>query len=174
MFQLLNTLTLNTRNCAFLIVAAVVLLYAPSMTAPFIYDDLPGIVANGQVRSSVMAPLIHPFAQRRPLTVFTFAVNYFLGKLDPRGYHLGNIILHAANALLVFFLVRKILWYFPGMEPGKPALATALLFAVHPVHTEVVAYAYNRSASLAAFFFFVSFLAFIRFYERRGTFGRWR
>jgi protein O-mannosyl-transferase len=93
----------------------------------------------------------------RPFLMTTFALNHVLGGNNPSGYHFVSIILHAANVLLVFFLVRAL---FSNVPLG---FLTALLFSVHPVQSEAVSYASGRTDPLVAFFILVSLHFFIRF-----------
>ncbi|MEE3259150.1 MAG: tetratricopeptide repeat protein, partial [Candidatus Latescibacterota bacterium] len=93
----------------------------------------------------------------------SYGVNYSLGGLDPMGYHLLNGLLHAANAVWVLLLA----W---GLGLGRsPSFAAALLFAVHPLNSEVVHYASSRSEALMAFFFLAACWAYLR----HGASGRW-
>lgn len=80
----------------------------------------------------------------RPLTMFTFALNYAVGRLDPVGYHALNIALHAITCGLVWLLARRLI--------ADEAIATiaAAVFAVHPIHCEAVAGIVGRAEILAA------------------------
>ena len=102
------------------------ILYSNSLRAPFIFDDYPSIVENPDIKSihNLGKRLIYPsptFAinrnqPTRPLTYLTFALNYYLGQLDPFGYHLWNVILHILVVIVIFFLTRKILQYLNPRE----------------------------------------------------------
>ncbi|KYN20678.1 hypothetical protein ALC57_06995 [Trachymyrmex cornetzi] len=92
----------------------------------------------------------------RPLCVATFRLNHFLGGLEPWGYHLVNVALHAACTVLVVKVARKVL-------PGRSNLAhaiTGFLFAVHPIHSEAVAGIVGRADLLACFLTLTSFLTY--------------
>lgn len=81
--------------------------------------------------------------QTRPLTYFTFWLNYRLGGACPAGYHLVNLAAHAAAVLLLFGVLSRLI--------GRhPAWIAAMLFAVHPVQAEPVAYIFARSTLLTA------------------------
>lgn len=97
----------------------------------------------------------------RPVLSATFFVDYGIWKLNPFGYHLHNLLLHAGNGVLVYFLVFFIL------GNGPLALLSALLFAVHPFKTEAVCAIGYRADILAAFFFLVSFLSYIHHHRHR-------
>jgi hypothetical protein len=103
---------------AFVLVGAVVAAYWNSRDGPFVFDDVPAIVENATLRDLRQA--LHPPADRglpvtgRPLVNLSLAVNYAIGGLTPRGYHLGNVALHALAALALFGLVRRTLLLFLG------------------------------------------------------------
>ena len=89
----------------------------------------------------------------RPLTVLSFRLNYLLHELQPLGYHLVNLLLHAGVTLLYHSLCARLL--------SRPAAAlAALLFAVHPVHTEAVTGVVGRAELLASLFFLSALLQY--------------
>ncbi len=142
------------------------LLYWPSIRAPFIFDDITYIVENPKIKSLTLnsqeksyeqeQSIVEKIAPSRRLTFFSFALNYRLNGINPFGYHLFNLCVHVINILLVFFLATILL--------ADPQLAflTALLFAVHPMNTEVVSYISHRSESLAAMFYLISVISFAK------------
>src|ERR1051325_9752916 len=87
-------------------------LYANAVSAPFVFDDDHAIVVNEQIRhvSTSLSPTEQgsPLAGR-PLVSLTFAINSALGGLDPRGYRIVNVALHAINALLLFAVAARTL-----------------------------------------------------------------
>jgi protein O-mannosyl-transferase len=83
--------------------------------------------------------------QTRPLTQFTFRLNYLAGGTSPSGYHLVNLLLHLIVVCLLFQLLQEVL-------SEKIAFIAALLFAVHPIQSEAVAYVFARSSILATLF----------------------
>ena len=101
----------------------------------------------------------------RPITVLTFRLNYILHELQPLGYHLINILLHATVTLLYHHLCSKLL-------STVPAVVAALLFAVHPVHTEAVTGVVGRAELLASIFFLLALLQYGSISRRQGV--RWR
>lgn len=161
-----------------LLVLAVAGVYRNAIATPFIFDDEPKIVKNPDIKElgAVWTKLIYPYHPdhrnierndpSRPIAFLTFAVNYHFGGLDPRGYHLVNIFLHALNVLLVFLVSRRLVALAFGEERPWLAFAASLLFALHPVNTEVVTYIHHRGESLAALFFLSAFLAFLEAHER--------
>ena len=141
-----------------LLFAAAALVYANALWDGFTLDDPLYITVNPQVTSLSLRGLfsLHKFAHVfRPLTFATFGLNWALAGARPFGFHLVNVLLHAAVTCLLYLLLRNIL------EPASPqgssqgktvAFVAALLFAVHPIHTEAVTSIVGRSELLAAGF----------------------
>lgn len=100
-----------------------------------------------------------------PLTLFSFQVEHALFGFEPFFYHLTNLLLHCANALVVFLLLQTL-----GLKRGT-AFFLALLFGVHPINSEAVAWVSARKDLLAAFFFLTSLTAYLRYLSRRSP--RW-
>ncbi|XP_078036854.1 transmembrane O-mannosyltransferase targeting cadherins 2 [Augochlora pura] len=92
----------------------------------------------------------------RPLCVATFRLNHLFGGLEPWGYHLANVALHAACTVLVVRVARKVL---PGRNNLGHAI-TGFLFAVHPIHSEAVAGVVGRADLLACLLTLSAFLAY--------------
>jgi len=105
----------------------------------------------------------------RPLTWVTYGIDYELWGLAPFGYHLTSLLLHAANASLVYIVARRLLLIGSGERTaGAPALAgsaviAALVFAIHPLRVEPVAWASDRATVLSALFFLLCILAYLKF-----------
>ena len=131
-----------------------------SLQGPFVLDDNASIVQKGQIRElsrprAVLLPERDSPVAGRLLVNLSFALNYAAGGLDVRGYHAVNIALHLACALLALGLMRRTL-ELPGVRrhfDGSSinlAFAAALLWAVHPLNSEVVDYLMQRSDSMIA------------------------
>ncbi len=115
-----------------------------------------------------------------PLTWMTFGLDYLLWGLNPIGYHLTNLLLHAANAVVFYFVARRILSLArPGpVDRGQASLAlpaafAALLFALHPLRVESVAWATERRDVLSGLFYLLTLLAYLRACERGERSRRW-
>ena len=143
--------------------AAIAAVYARALPAPFVFDDQFAIVGNETIHS--LTPLGRVLQQPpdlptsgRPIVALSLALNYAAGGLDPRGYRLVNGLLHWLAALLVFGVVRGTL-ESPRCAPRFAAhargvgVAVALLFAAHPLASEVVCYVTARTESLMAVFY---------------------
>ncbi|MEE9274793.1 MAG: tetratricopeptide repeat protein, partial [bacterium] len=139
------------------ILAAALLVYAATLSSPFVHDDLTLIGENPAVQQSgriLDAFTTDYWAMRvgdekrdrlyRPLTTLSLALNRALGGNAPEGYRAVNILLHALASLLLFTLARRF-----GIGE-RTAGALALVFALHPVHTEAVNAVVGRADLLAA------------------------
>lgn len=111
------------------------------------------------------------FGHYIPLTRLTWSVNYVLGGLDPWGYHLVNVLLHAVNAVLFYFVGRRLLAaagadgsQLARREPAlrAAAAAAALVFAIHPLRVEPVAWITARADLLCAFFVLLTAWIYLR------------
>jgi tetratricopeptide (TPR) repeat protein len=167
---------------AALIVLAGILVYANSLAGPFLPDDENSILKNASIRdigSSLAPPRETPVAGR-PLVNLTFALNYAVGGLEVRGYHLVNIAIHLAAALVLFGIVRRTLLLPKLKEPLRSAsadvaLACSLIWVVHPLQTEAVNYLSERTESLMGLFYLLTLYCSIRGANpSRGTTSRWR
>lgn len=132
--------------------------YLNALGHPFLFDDTGAIVDNQTIRSfwpSLLGgPEQFPTAGR-PLLNASFALNYLFGGLAPWGYHAVNLAVHVISAIVLFALARRVLLlprtpaFLKGQESGF-ATALALLWVVHPLNSEIVNYATQRSEALMA------------------------
>src|SRR5687768_17581762 len=148
------------RRHVVLLAVAVVVVYANSLANPFVLDDEAAIVQNPTIRSltdlgAVLRPVPDSPVAGRPLVNLSFAINYAAGGLDPRGYRAWNMGVHLMCALLAFALIRHTL-ALPRVrrhldaDEGTLAFGAALLWAVHPLNSEVVNYLSQRTESMMA------------------------
>ncbi len=149
---------------ALLIVVLVLVAYGPALRSAYIWDDPEYVTQNPALRSAQGLERIwfEPGAtpQYYPLVFTFFWTEYHLWGLDPFGYHLVNVLLHALGALLIWSLLARL------SVPG--AWAAAALFALHPVHVESVAWITERKNVLSLVLYLSSFLAYLRFAVPRG------
>ena len=101
-----------------------------------------------------------------PVTYTTFWAEHLVWGLDPVGYHAVNVALHAANAMLVLALLRRL-----GV-PG--AWFAAAVFAVHPMHVDSVVWAIERKDVLSALFYLLAALAYVHWDQRHRRAGACR
>lgn len=111
------------------------------------------------------------FGHYIPLTRLTWSLNWALGGMDPWGYHLVNVLLHAANAVLFYFVARRLLaaGIADGAQAGRrgpdlcaAAAVAALVFGVHPLRVEPVAWITGRPDLLCASFILVTTWVYLR------------
>lgn len=135
-------------------------IYQPSIRGPFLFDDrylpffLPGFGDQ---------PLSAWIKGVRPLLMFTYWLNYQIGQTDPYWYHVLNLVFHAGNSILIGLIVYKILEW-AGAVRGRGRILGAfsgLLFLVHPIQTESVAYVASRSENLSVLLFNAAFAVFL-------------
>ena len=137
----------------------VICLYWSSLAYPFQFDDQL-FLRDDNVRLTRWSAFLWPPAPR-VLTWLSFTAQFAIWGEDPAPFRMFNVLLHAANSLLVLLLVLKLQDAFPVPSSRQkwrvPALA-GLLFALHPLQTESVVYIYQRSTLLAAFFSLLALL----------------
>lgn len=100
-----------------------------------------------------------------PFCMLSLAINYYFAQLNPMTYYLTNILIHVANAVLVFFLFFQLCTRLNVDEFGKFFVAGfgGLWFGVHPMHVESVAWIAERKDVLYGFFYLWGLLAYLRF-----------
>ncbi len=166
------------------LVLAAVAAYSRSLQVPFLFDDAPAIERNTTIRqlwplSEVLSPpQTAAGATGRPIVNLTLALNYAAHGLNPRGFHLFNLVVHALAGLTLFGLVRRTLLMGPlrgqfGDDALPVSLATAGLWLVHPLLTEAVICVVQRSELLVGLFYLLTLYLFARSVTAEQP-GRWR
>ena len=143
-----------------LLVVVTFLIYGDTVRHEFVWDDASLIQRNPRVtRLDNLSALfgVEPFYFKyyRPLVTVSLALDYRVWGLRPSGYHLSNVIFHLGSVLLVYFICLSFM-------AGWSSFSVALLFGLHPIHTEAVAWISGRSDVLCTFFFLASVLCFVR------------
>jgi protein O-mannosyl-transferase len=113
-----------------------------------------------------------------PVTWLTFTIDYFLWGLDPLGYHFTSLAVHSANALLFYFIALRLLSLVGRDRPAGAAthLAAgfaALLFAIHPLRVESVAWITERRGLVAALFSLATLGCYLRAVKENAARARW-
>jgi tetratricopeptide (TPR) repeat protein len=171
--------------CSVVLGAIVFGVHSNNLESGFNYDDQYIIVDNPHYRGLGLEQLAWMFTtfhmgHYQPLSWVTLGFDYLLWGENPRGYHLTNILLHVANALLVFLLALALHGARPlcdgPVRPGRPdrpagsasdwmvrgaAAAAALLFALHPLRVESVAWITERRDVLSSFFLLLAVLFYL-------------
>ena len=172
------------------IVVASIVAFLPALHGQFLaWDDDVNFLWNESYRGLGWPQIRWAFANVRmghyiPVTWLTFSASYALGGMDPWGYHLVNLILHATNALVFYLVGRRLLAAArdEGAQEGRgdprvvwAAAGAALVFALHPLRVESVAWITERRDVLSGLFFLTAVLAYLRGVEGGGRIEpRWR
>jgi Flp pilus assembly protein TadD len=155
--------TAEKRNPVVCLLLAVVTLalYNPVNRHPFVnYDDDRYVTKNVHVRQGVNADTIAwsltstEQANWHPLTWMSHALDVSLFRLNPAGHHLTSVLLHVVNVCLLFLLL---MW---ATKRVSPSLFVAILFAVHPINVESIAWVAERKNVLCTFFFLLTLWAY--------------
>jgi Flp pilus assembly protein TadD len=166
----------DTSSREFLTVAAAALLvifcYMGALSGPFVFDDEPNIVANPFIRvseldwSGLYAAAFKSPLPNRPVANASFALNYYFNGHNVVGYRLVNILIHVINGFLLFALARAT-FQTPALlinsaGAGRIAAWAALVWMVHPLHTQSVGYIVQRMTGLATLFYLLAMLCYVR------------
>lgn len=169
------------RGTIFSVIAIVVIsfiCYLPSLNCGFVSDDFfqyayfynvlrdnPAVILQNLF--SCWMDLFLRELHYRPFLLVPHLLDCFIWNFNPVGYHVTNILIHAATSALVFLSAKKLL-AFPSSKNNvlMPFLA-ALLFATHPWHAEAVSWISGRVASYCTLLYVASFLAFLSFRESK-------
>jgi len=146
--------------------------YQNILNGEFIFDDMISIEDNLKIRGfdyfknlGIVEYAIDVVSGTRPVVNLTFAVNYAIGRFNPFGYHIGNIIIHLLNSFLVYIFVYKTL-NLTSLQYKKAAgwisFLAAIFFSLHPIQTGAVSYISQRAEILASFFYLLGLLFFVR------------
>ncbi|NNL77454.1 MAG: tetratricopeptide repeat protein [Desulfobacterales bacterium] len=155
-----------------LLVIIVILIYADTLTTPFIFDDISNIKDNPHIR--VPFPSLRNLAwagfhspeTNRPIANISFALNYYFHGYNLVGFHLVNILIHIAAGIFLYFLIKATLTT-PTLRSRYekfgwiPFFAT-FIWMVHPLQTQSIAYLVQRMNSMAAMFYVLSLLLYVR------------
>jgi protein O-mannosyl-transferase len=166
-----------TKKTSFILAAVLVLAcvgaYWNAPGGEFVWDDINLIVMDYQIRDISFIKNVftrdffgfqdnaRKYGYFRPIITISFMIDYALWELDAAGYHITNIITHILATIFIFLIFLRLV---PGKALG-PFIA-ALLFAVHPIHTENVTWISGRTDTICGMFFFSSLWFFIVYAQR--------
>lgn len=156
----------NDYFACFLLLAVVAVCYANSLRNGFVFDDAMVVLGNPLLRNITNLPRLL-FDSYRPVRDMSHAVDFALWGENPLGFHLMNVFIHAANVLLVFWLMRR---FGQDLVTG---IVAALIFAIQPLQTDAVTYISGRRDLLFALFYLASFHSYLSYRNHRGA-RRWR
>lgn len=143
---------------------------APTLQNGFVdLDDQTNLIDNPHFRGLGAANVrwmatTFQLGHWQPLSWLSLALDHAVWGMWPTGYHLTSVLLHAANAALLFILARRLLAWaaFPAERIDAAAALGALFWAVHPLRVESVAWATERRDVLSGFFVLVALIAYVR------------
>lgn len=150
---------------------AVFTAYSRLNNASFLsWDDAEYVTKNADITNISLANLKLWFSSfyvgnYHPLTMLSYSIDYLLGGTSPLVYHITSVALHCINAILVFTIFKKI------HISERIALLGAIIFALHPMHTESVSWIAERKTVLSALFFFTALLQYIKYTTRPSVKG---
>ncbi len=157
---------MNRRLSILILILVTFFTYANTLKNNFVWDDVFFIVNNNYVKNLNFIPQyfhsVKTYATTldyhifRPLRTVSFALEYKLWGLNPFGFHLTNIILHLLNVLIVYFLISRL------TSNRNLGFISALIFSLHPVQSEAVAWIKGRADLLFTLFFLLGFLTFLK------------
>ena len=150
----------------FFLFGTVLALFLPAIKGAFLYfDDNAYVVANAHVNTGMTGDnVVWAFtsfekANWHPLTWLSHMMDVQIYGMDPWGHHLTNVLLHAINTVLVFLVFRRM------TGAGWPSFLVALLFGLHPLRVQSVAWISERKDVLCGFFWFAAMWTYVRYAE---------
>ena len=151
----------------FAILALTVFLYIYVFKSNFLitWDDQKYITENASIKEISWVNFKNMFTSSYvncylPLTIITYAIEYSLFGLNPVPYHVFNLILHLLNVYLVFIFIQKL------ANKKEISIIVALVFAIHPMHVESVAWVSERKDVLYSFFFLCSLISYLNYLKK--------
>jgi protein O-mannosyl-transferase len=149
--------------------------FVPALSNQFVeWDDYENLISNPYYRGLGWSQIRWMFSTfhmgpYQPLSWMTLGLDYVIWGMNPVGYHLTNLILHVANAVLFYFICRRLLTLALPMSNSQTtwqltmsAAFAALVFAIHPLRVESVAWATERRDVLSGFFFLATLGCYLR------------
>ncbi|HKY03340.1 MAG TPA: tetratricopeptide repeat protein, partial [Blastocatellia bacterium] len=157
--RVINDAAGQTYLAAAALVITVFACYGNSLGNGFVFDDTNLVFSHSRLQSaSEFWQLITAY---RPLRHLSYVVDYAIWGERAFGFHLTNVLIHAANSIMVFFIARRLL------INRLAAVVAAMIFAAHPIQTDSVAYISGRRDVLFAFFYLAALLSYLRYRAER-------
>ena len=153
---------------ALLFAALTFTIYFPSLHGQFVFDD--AVIENEPMLHITRLPQLFDLLTSRKIEravgMMSFALNYYFGGLHPFGYHLVNVIIHMVNGLILFVLSYRLFTLSGAKErvsgyAFEAAFLGSVLWLVHPLQSQAVAYIVQRLTSLSSLFYLLSLLWYV-------------
>ncbi len=150
-----------------LIAIATFVAYLPALRGNFTsWDDMVYVVENPYIKSLSAKNIAEIFSTNfmgnyHPLSMLSLSIDYQINKFDPFVFHLNNILIHIVNSILVLLVIKQL--------TGKlqVAVIAALLFGVHALHVESVAWISERKDVLYTCFYLLSIYSYLRYFPKK-------
>ena len=166
-----------------LLAIVVILIYADTLTTPFIFDDLINIQNNPHIRVPALSFENLAWAGfnspegRRPVANISFALNYYFNGYNLVGYHAVNILIHLTCGIFLYFLAQATM-QTPALRSryekfGWIPFFTAFIWLVHPLQTQSVTYIVQRMNCMAAMFYVLAMLFYVKFRMSKASRSKW-
>jgi tetratricopeptide (TPR) repeat protein len=167
-------------SALFFLLGVLLLVYAPSFSGVWIYDDGPNILSNDNIHletldaTSLKKTLYFKSQDRsadervkRPLAYLSFALNWYMGKNQVFGYHVVNFLIHFTATVFLYLFIKNSLTLplFDNKHHGTAhtaAFLSAMIWAIHPIHVTAVVYIVQRMASMAGMFTIMSMYGYLK------------
>ncbi|HKV38132.1 MAG TPA: hypothetical protein VJX67_02875 [Blastocatellia bacterium] len=143
------------------LVVLVLICYANTLWNGFVFDDHAHVLEYTRLRSLTNLPRL--VLSYRPLRDMSYALDFAIWGERAIGFHLTNLLIHAANTVLVFILLRRLGAHLPA------SLIGAVIFAIHPIQTDAVSYISGRRDVLFTLFYLISFLFYLKYHRTKSV-----
>lgn len=160
-----------------LMVATILVVYLPTLSYPFHYDDRPVILEDPSLKVTGWGPDAwlsilgsSTRSERRPVAQISFVLTYRAFGLDPRGWRGVNVLIHLSSTLLLFIIGRSF-FSQAGINHERvewAALSGAALWGLHPLNTQAVTYIVQRMTSMMTLFFLLGIYFYLRARKAKG------
>ena len=181
-----QTSSLSQRPALRIVLIAVLIIvtaatYANSLSGVFVFDDIAAIVDNVHIRqlsrfSNLIGAQLDTPVKGRPIVGLSLIINYALGGLETRGYHIFNIAVHILCGLVLFAIIRRTLLSRTlsgrfGKASDHLAFVCVLLWMIHPIQTDTVTYIIQRTESMMALFYLLTLYCAVRSFSSAHRLG---
>lgn len=161
------------------VLAITLIVFLPAIQNLFItFDDTQYVVENQFITGfsalnirTILSGDANHLGNYHPVTLLSYVVNYSFSALNPAPYHLTNILLHLLNTLLVFQLSLLLFTRIGSDHRLVLSAVTALLFGIHPLHVESVAWVSGRKDLLYTCFYLLSLISYLRYVDKKKISG---
>jgi len=164
----LMRLSRKTWPYAFLLCTVVAIVYYSVLQCDFLpmWDDADHILNNTDIKSLSWQNIRQMFCSYyvgmyQPLTTLTFALDYQVWGLSAKGFHITNLFLHLVSGVLVFYILNQL------TNKIKLSFLFTLIFMLHPVQVEAVAWVSARNTLLSAVFFLLAVFFYLKYIKHR-------